>query len=81
MLVAEILGKQKGFFEVFGGVVRHDVGVEGLKARIVVPADGNVRELGNAEARRRFFPFLHHIGNDLGVIATNVREMHDLIVR
>jgi len=81
VLVAEILGKKKGLFEILGGVVGHDIGVEGLKTRIVVPTDRNVREVRNAEASGGFLPFLHHIGDDLGIVAAHVREMHNLIMR
>ncbi len=81
MLVAEILREQERLLKVFGGVVRHDVGMEGLETGIVVPADGDVRIIGNAEALCRLLPFLHHIGNDLGIVAGNVREMNDLIMR
>ena len=52
-----------------------------MVAQIVVPAAGDVRIVGHLIGLIDLLPFVTHVRHDLAVVAVDVGEVYELIVR
>lgn len=82
MAVHVVARQEERALDLFGRAIAHHAGAEGVKAGVVVPAHGNVREIGEGEALFQLFPLGLHFRQQIGIIAVHIgKEMHELIVR
>ena len=82
MAVHIVARQEERALDLFGRAIAHHAGAEGVKAGVVVPAHGNVREIGEGEALFQPRPLGLHFRQQIGIIAVHIgEEMHELIVR